>query len=274
VDREGLKDIADRLMAACDAARTIAPMTAADPGFAVDDAYEVLFEIASRREARGWRCVGRKIGFSNRSIWPRYGVDRPMWAHVFAETVQHAKDGCARVSLAGLVQPRIEPEVVFGLRGPVPVEGSARDVLEAVDWMAPGFELVQSHFPDWKFRAPDCTAAFGLHGRLVVGTPQALDSRQRDAAAEELGRFELALYRDGELVERGGGANVLGSPALALQHLARVLEAQRGMPALRAGELVTTGTLTDAWPLQPGTRWRSDYGSLGLPGLELDIVEN
>src|SRR5262245_66425884 len=101
-----------------------------------------------------------------------------MWAHVYAHTVHRALDGRAQLALTSFVQPRIEPEVVFGLRGPVPIEGDARAILDAVDWTAAGFEVVQSHFPDWKFRPPDCTAAFGLHGALVVGPATSLD---RDA---------------------------------------------------------------------------------------------
>jgi 2-oxo-3-hexenedioate decarboxylase len=79
------------------------------------------------------------------------------------------------------------------------------------------------------------------------------------------------LYRDGEVVDRGRGSNALGSPALALQYLARVVANQPEAPPLQAGEIVTTGTLTDAWPLATGTRWRSDYGTLGVPGIELVI---
>jgi 2-oxo-3-hexenedioate decarboxylase len=167
------------------------------------------------------------------------------------------------------VQPRIEPEVVFGLRGPVPVAGDARAVLDAVEWIAPGFEVVQSHFPAWKFQAPDCTAAFGLHGALVVGPPTSLDAAVRDRLAVALPEFELTLYRGSEVVERGHGSHVLDSPALALQYLARVLASQPDAPPLRPGEIVTTGTLTDAWPISAGTRWRSDYGTLDLRALEV-----
>jgi 2-keto-4-pentenoate hydratase len=36
-----------------------------------------------------------------------------------------------------------------------------------------------------------------------------------------------------------------------------------------AGEVVTTGTLTDAWPLQPGEIWHTQTDDLRLPGLRL-----
>ncbi len=263
--------LAERLIDAYDRAVTLQPITASDPSFDVPAAYEVLREIHARRTASGWRAVGRKIGFTNRTIWVRYGVNRPMWAHVYSHTVHDALDGRATLALQGFVQPRLEPEVVFGLRGPVPIGGDDRAVLDAVDWVAAGFEVVQSHFPDWKFQAPDCTAAFGLHGALIVGPRKVLDDRERDRLVDALVEFEATLFRGIDVVDRGRGSYVLDSPALSLRHLARVLASQPEAPPLERGEIITTGTLTDAWPIAAHTRWRSDYGLLGLRGIELEL---
>jgi 2-oxo-3-hexenedioate decarboxylase len=264
--------IADRLIAAYDAATTLAPISAGAPGFDVAAAYEVLAEIERRRRAQGWRPAARKIGFTNRTIWARYGVYQPMWAHAWTHTVQFAPSGRASLSLARLVQPRIEPEVVFRLSAPAPDTDDAEAILRSVEWIAPGFEIVQSHFPDWKFTAADCTAAFGLHGALVVGAPVAVTARNRAAIAAALPAFTLQLSRGGTLVDTGLGANVLGSPALALAHLARVLATQPWAPPLAAGEVITTGTVTDAWPVATGETWTSDYGALGVAGLELTFA--
>jgi 2-oxo-3-hexenedioate decarboxylase len=264
-------ELASRLIAACDAARTLAPITREAADFDVAAAYDVLFEIERRRLAQGWVPVGRKIGFTNRTIWPRYGVYEPMWAHTWTHTVHHARDSQATLALDGFVQPRIEPEVVFGLRGPVPITDDAEEILRQVEWIAAGFEIVQSHFPDWKFKAPDCTAAFGLHGALIVGTPVPVNEANRAALAAALPSFALTLRNGDAVVDRGIGGNVLDSPALALSHLARVLARQPKSAPLASGEIVTTGTVTDAWPVARGETWSSDYGALGLPGLRLRL---
>jgi len=264
--------IATRLIDAYDRAATLAPISAGTPGFDVAQAYDVLAEIERRRRAQGWRAIGRKIGFTNRTIWARYGVYQPMWAHVFAHTVHFAPAGSASLSLARFVQPRIEPEVVFKLKAPPPDTDDARALLACIEWIAPGFEIVQSHFPDWKFTAADCTAAFGLHAALVVGTPVAVTAANRPVIADALPMFTLRLRRGGELIDTGAGANVLGSPAQALAHLVRVLATQPRSPPLAAGEIVTTGTLTDAWPVKAGQTWTSDYGALGLSGLTLTFA--
>ncbi|MCC7327081.1 MAG: decarboxylase [Burkholderiales bacterium] len=267
-----IEAIADALLAAHAGAASLAPITDSMPDFDVAAAYRVLHEIERRRVAQDWRPVGRKIGFTNRTLWPRYGVDRPMWAHVWRETVSHAADGQATLSLAGMVLPRIEPEVVFGLRGPVPVSGDAQRVMDAVDWIAPGFEIVQSHFPQWRFKVPDCTAAFGLHAALVVGPRTPVNEANRSTLAALLPRFELTLRSGERSVESGIGANVLDSPAAALAFLARVLEDDPDAAPLEAGELVTTGTLTDAWPVTAGQSWSSDYGDLGISGLRVTLA--
>jgi 2-oxo-3-hexenedioate decarboxylase len=264
-------ELAGRLIAAYDAASTLPPITAEAADFDVAAAYDVLFEIERRRRAQGWVPAGRKIGFTNRTIWPRYGVYQPMWAHTWTHTVQHALDGVAKLALDRFVQPRIEPEIVFGLRGPIADTDDPEEILRGVEWIAAGFEIVQCHFPDWKFMAPDCTAAFGLHGALIVGTPVPVTDANRAALAAALPTFALTLRKGDTQVDHGVGANVLDSPALALAHLAKVLASQPRAAPLVAGEIVTTGTVTDAWPVVRGETWSSDYGHLGLAPLRLQF---
>jgi 2-keto-4-pentenoate hydratase len=262
-----VESIADRLVDAYENASMLDPVSATAVGFDSATAYAVLDHIASLRVRAGWKRVGRKIGFTNQTIWDRYGVDRPMWAHMWSDTVVMATNNEVSVSLDRLVQPRIEPEVVFKLRTGLAGADRSADVLGAVEWMAPGFEIVQCHFPDWDFTIEDCTADFGLHGALVVGMPVPFEHEHDQDIAAVLQTFALTLSRDGAVVDRGVGANVLGSPLHALAHLIRVLADQPEYAPLAAGEIVTTGTLTDAWPIAPGERWQSDYGSLGLDGL-------
>ncbi len=260
---------AARLFAALESATQVPPITAVDAGFDVAAGYAVLHALHARRLAQGWRPLGRKIGFTNRTIWERYGVYRPMWSHVWDRTVTFAPQGRALCALSGLMEPRIEPEVVFRLAAPVPPGDDPERILAATEWLAPGFEIVHSVFPGWKFAAPDCTAAFGLHGRLLVGAPIAVTDRNRAALARLLSTFTLTLSKGDAIVERGTGANVMGSPTNALAHLRDVLATQPEFPPLAAGEIVTTGTITDAWPVAPGEVWSSDYGELGLSPLEI-----
>jgi 2-oxo-3-hexenedioate decarboxylase len=117
---------------------------------------------------------------------------------------------------------------------------------------------VHSLFPGWRFSLGDSVAAGGLHGALLVG-PAVPSGRW----AQDLPALRLVLSRDGEVVETGRGENVLGGPLSALRHLVDTLHTG-GHPPLAAGEIVTTGTLTDAWPVRPGEVWTARYEGVPL----------
>jgi 2-keto-4-pentenoate hydratase len=70
------------------------------------------------------------------------------------------------------------------------------------------------------------------------------------------------------------GANVLDGPLHALAHLVHLLAEGPGEDRLQAGEWVSTGTLTDALPLQAGQLWRTALHGVALPGLTLNVVQH
>ena len=80
----------------------------------------------------------------------------------------------------------------------------------------------------------------------------------------ELSRFEIDLFRNGAHVDQGSAANVLDGPLLALRHLAETLAKDPLSPALAAGEIVTTGTLTRAFPVAAGEEWTTQLTGIPL----------
>ncbi len=261
--------IARELLDAHDRALLIESIAAREPDFDLDAGYLVLAQLMRARRARGARPVGRKTGFTNRSIWALYGVGAPMWAHVYDDSVSYARDGNAAVSLAGTVSPRMEPEILFKLRAPIPVDcKDAEQLLAAVEWYAHSVEIVHSHF-GWKFKLADAAADWACHARLVVGEPQAVRTRDIPALARRLAEVRAALYRGGVKQIEGLGANVLGSPAHALGFLADLVARQPFMEPIAAGEIISTGTITDALPVKPGETWSTEIS--GLPAQNLTI---
>jgi 2-oxo-3-hexenedioate decarboxylase len=73
-------------------------------------------------------------------------------------------------------------------------------------------------------------------------------------------------------VQRGSGSLVLGSPLTALRHLVDLLASDPHNPPLRAGEIISTGTLTVAMPVKQGERWTTTV--LGIPLEEITIQFN
>lgn len=257
--------LADEIARAQNTATQLAPTTDRIPGFELPQAYAVARAVCDARRAAGRITVGRKIGFTNANLWPAYGVHHPIWGYMYDSTVVDVDSGEAQCSLRGLAEPKIEPEVVFGL-GTVPTSADPASVLAAVEWVAHGFEIVQSHYPGWKFRAADTVADGGLHGRLLLGRRvpvAALGSR----LVAQLQSFSLTLACDGAQKEVGRGSNVLGSPLAALGHLVALLQADSQAEALLPGEIITTGTTTNAYPVAPGEVWASSLSGIALPGL-------
>lgn len=132
--------IAAELLAALDARRQIAPLTETYPDFDLDVAYVIAAEVRQRRIARGERPIGRKIGFTNYTIWDEYGVHAPIWGDVYDTTVGTLDaDGSGAIDLAPFVEPCIEPEIAFGLaRAPEP-DMDETALLACIDWVRPRF---------------------------------------------------------------------------------------------------------------------------------------
>ncbi len=242
------------------------PPSRRDENFDLTTAYTVEREIFSEVQARGRTMSGRKIGFTNRAVWPRLGLDTIVWGRMFDNTIHPASSNQAVFWLSKLVAPKIEPEIVFKLSGSITPQMSETQALAAIEWFALGFEIVDSPYPGWSFKVPDMVAAFGFHTGLVVGEPQTISDAAR--LAEELANFKLMLAKNGQTVAEGTGSNVFGSPLQCLIELAGVL-AQNGAEPLAAGEIITSGTITDAQYIAPQEEWSAAVTGLAVPALTL-----
>jgi 2-oxo-3-hexenedioate decarboxylase len=245
--------------------REVPPFSEIHPGLTPEAGYAAALALHKHRVALGWRPLGRKIGFTNRTIWPRYGVYEPIWGTVYDRTLFASAGQCAMVPLDGLLQPRIEPEICFGLKSPPPLTTDPARLLQSIEWIAHSIEIVHCHHAGWKLKLADSTAANGLHGRLVIG--ERIPLARLPGLAQALPALSVVLKKGRAIVDRGVGANVLDSPLLALAYLIQVLAKQPDAPPLAAGEFVTTGTLTDAHPVAAGETWSTELAGLAIPGL-------
>ena len=258
-----IDQITDDTIAAQNNAGLIEPWSARYPSIDLETAYLIASRIDEHRRRQGWVPAGRKIGFTNREMWSLYGVEYPIWGRLYHHRVVDLSQSGNTVALAGLAQPMLEPEVVFHF-DQVPAPDSGPDqVLDCIDWIAGGFEVVQSHYPDWRFEAADTVIDNGLHGLLLLG-PRLRRAQFGGWEAVELEQFSVDLTRDGLTVHQGRGTNVLGGPQHALRHLLGLLTGSVDKPRLAAGEMVTTGTLTPAVPIAPGQTWRVRFSDIEL----------
>lgn len=145
--------IAHDLMAACAQRQMVpAPPTTTVPGFDLVAAYDVEAELVRLRRAGGHTTVGRKVGYANKAVWRALKLETLVWAHMYDDTVRYASTDAAALDIGRMFAPKIEPEIVFKLGAPVPAAADASQVLDAVEWVALGFEIIDCPFADWKFQ--------------------------------------------------------------------------------------------------------------------------
>jgi len=262
-----VKTVADEVVASLAGHSQIPTFTSRPGGLTLAEAYRVIPLLRAAFESRGEKITGRKIGFTNREMWKVYDVQAPVWGYATNRTT-HELAYTQALRVNDFADPRIEPEIMFGLKAtPSPGMGEAA-LLDCIEWVSLGYEVVQSIFPDWKFAAPDTVAANSLHGALVMGARHAIAPRKTEWQ-RELATFRVELYCNGKLIQRGSGDLVLDSPLLALRHLIELLASDPYNEPPRAGEIISTGTLTLAMPVSVGQNWTATVSGIPLEEIAL-----
>ena len=262
-----VKSVANEVVASLASHRQIPTFSSRPVGLTLTQAYRVTPLLRTAFEARGDKITGRKIGFTNREMWKVYGVQSPIWGYATNRTTYELASTKV-LPVKDFTEPRIEPEIMFGLKAaPLPGMNEAA-LLDCIEWVTLGYEIVQSMFPGWKFTAADTVAANGIHGALVIG-PRHVIARRKTEWQRELATFGVELFCNGKLSQRGSGALVLDSPLLALRHLIELLENDSSNPPLHAGEVISTGTLTLAMPVSAGETWTTKVTGIPLEEITL-----
>jgi 2-keto-4-pentenoate hydratase len=266
-DASDIAAIARDAIAAITDHRQIALFSSRPGGLTLANAYRVTPLLRAAFEARGETIIGRKIGFTNREMWKVYGAKAPVWGYVTNRTTRDLTLTPTQ-RIADFVEPRIEPEIIFGMKS-APAPGmSETALLDCIDWVSFGYEIVQSIFPGWKFQAPDTVAANGVHGALLIGTRHAIAPRKVQWL-REFATFEVEMACPGKPTQHGGGALVLDSPLLALHHLVELLAQDPHNPQVGAGEIISTGTLTLAMAVSAGETWTAKASGIPLGEISL-----
>jgi 2-keto-4-pentenoate hydratase len=278
-DHERADKIALDLTSAYAERRTLSTPPSRD-GLDLSTAYAVEHELVRMRRSEGHETVGVKVGYANKAMWRALKLETLVWAHMYDDTVRYANANAASLSLAHTISSKIEPEIVFKMKAPLGagiMDRAAAGIteavaaLQAVEWLALGFEIIDCPYADWKFQPADFVAAYGLHAALIVGEPRPVTAANLSELVEQLPNFKVRLSKAGELVAEGSGRNSLRSPALCLAELASAMAKQDGVEPLAAGDLVSSGTLTESTPIQPGATWTASVEGIDLPTLTLSL---
>jgi 2-keto-4-pentenoate hydratase len=249
-----VQDIARQLIQADQQRSPLPPLTATYPELTARDAYAVQLAWVEARKAAGATVVGKKIGLTSPKIQEMFGVNEPDYGHLL--DVMLVESGGV-IPLSSMLQPRVEAEVAFVLRRDVRGPGVTREaVLEATECVMPALEIIDSRIRDWKIALPDTIADNASSGRVVVNRAAA-----RPVTGVDLAAITMTLERNGAEISRGVSAAVQGHPATAVAWLANKLA--EFSVGLHAGELIMSGAITGAFPVNPGDHFRAHLSDLG-----------
>lgn len=242
-----------RLSVAAQTSRPIGPVRDLLGIGDIDTAYAVQQELTKRRQERGARVVGRKIGLTSPAVQRQLGVDQPDFGVLFADMDMSS---LAEVPSSRLLQPKVEAEIAFVLKSDLD-DGDLdnEQIYAAVDYAVAALEIVDSRIADWDITIVDTIADNASSGLFVVAAERVtLDQFEPRTV-------EMRMYADDALVSEGTGAACLGDPLHALAWLARTARSY-GAP-LRAGQIILSGALGPMVPAPPGARIRAEIGPLG-----------
>ncbi len=227
---------------------------------AIQDAYAVQEINHQYRIQKGARLVGRKIGLTSPLVQLQLGVNQPDYGMLY-----HDMDipSGGEISMKELMQPKAEGELAFllgkDLDNPLMI---AADVIRAIDWVIPAIEIPGSRIKGWDIKITDTIADNASASHFILGH-QVKKLHQVDVL-----QCDMRMFKNGEKVSEGKGADCLGSPISATLWLAKLM-AQLGQP-LRAGEIVLSGALGPMTDLQAGDHIELTFEGLGSASVKID----
>lgn len=205
--------------------------------WSMGDAYLVQEMLTQRRRDRGERPVGWKLGYTSLAMREQMRIGEPNFGPLTDAMLLGNGDAVPST----VMQPRVEPEIAVRLKvdlGPAP---SPAEIAASVDTACGCLEVVDSVWADYRFRIEHNTADGSSAAYVVLGGA---------IAADDLSTVRVRFRRNGDDVAVATGAAASGDPLIGIAWLASQL-ASTGR-RLRAGEIIITGGLTAAVPLDDG----------------------
>ena len=215
-------------------------------------AYGVAAMVA---EELGWTVGGWKIAAMKEEMQKALRTDCPIYGRVF-----FVEPSPFTATHAELASPIPEVEYQARLGADLPPRDKPYTVEEVTDSVAslhPGLELAECRFiHDAAFPPLPAILADGAGSGTIIYGPAIADWKTRDIPGQE-----ATLSSNGRLRRKGTAAAALDHPMVPLTWLANEL-ARIGV-GMKAGQMVSTGTLTGMLAPKQGEDYVADFGPCG-----------
>ena len=248
-----MKGIVETIYDAQKGAYEIPKVTETHEKFDIDQAYVYQNELMERLLAEGRELVGYKMGLTSREKMEQMGIPSPIHGFLLKEMLVKNRE---TLSYDTLIHPKAEPEVAVLMKEDVAPDASKAELEQAIGWMAPALEVIDSRFKDFKFTMADVVADNCSSSKLAVG-----EWVEYPAAGVSIDAIHAKLIINGEVKNEGVSSAVLGSPLDSLYELQLCL-AKEGKQLLK-GQLVLTGAITMAQRIFAGDTVSNETAEIG-----------
>jgi 2-keto-4-pentenoate hydratase len=254
-----LQELARRMLADYDA-RTPGQLFGEPLDLTTDQAYALQAEIARRREQRGEKVIGYKVGCMSRPIQVQLGVKEPIFGRLF-DTERHSSG--VHLSSARYANLAVEAEMAVRLAKDLPGEPvSAEECREAIAEVFPVIELHHYVLPRAWPAGQWLVASSGMQAGLVLAEAETRCSGLANVAHSlniRINEVVVGAVEDGASLTR---------PIESLRWLAGRL-AQFGLQLCK-GQVILTGSPMKLYPVAPGSRIVVAAPPLGASCVEID----
>ncbi|MFD1737430.1 2-keto-4-pentenoate hydratase [Bacillus salitolerans] len=233
--------------------REVVKVTDHYPNLSFSDAYSIQQKLIERHLQDGSRCIGYKLGLTSKAKQQMMGVHEAIYGYLTDDMLSLEWEP---LEYKQFIHPKAEPEIAFlideDLKG---TNLTAEDVLRVTKYVAPAIEIIDSRYLNFKFTLTDVIADNCSSAKFLMGSKWMSPSRL------DLGNLGVFMSKNGEVVQVGASAAVLGHPATSVAWAVNKLgEVNKG---IKKGEIILSGAISEAISFKPGDTIHVQFSDLG-----------
>lgn len=249
VDRE----IVEYLYSAEKERREVVKVTDRYPDLSFSDAYSIQEKLIERREQDGARRIGLKLGLTSKAKQEMMGVHEAIYGYLTHDMLALEWEP---LEFSDFIHPKAEPEIAFfideDLQG---TNVTAEDVLRVTKFVAPAIEIIDSRYLNFKFTLADVIADNCSSSKFLIG------SKWMSPKELDLGQLGMVMAKNGQVVQTGSSAAVLGHPATSVAWAVNKLgEAGK---RINKGDVILSGAVSEAISFEPDDTVIVQFAELG-----------
>ena len=233
--------------------KAIGSPSAAFGTISLEDAYDVQDMQVKHMLENGEKIIGWKVGATSRAVMEQLEIQEPFLGCM---TTQSEFSSLREIKASRFCKLAVEGEIALAMGKTLKGTGVTKtDVIQATAGIMGALEFVDCRITDWQVTTAEAIADNALHAGIVLGPTM------KPISGFDLIHEVIAMRRNGQLLASACGVEALGDPLNVMVWLANKLGALG--KELRAGAVVSTGSLTEYFFVEPGDVFDVSFSNLG-----------